>query len=72
MAKFATSHPLSAFDFGGETALVTGGARGIGRAVCETLRNLEWFEVKEMRGHIVDGSSVGHYQAVLKVGFRLE
>ena len=38
----------------------------------ETLRNLEWFEVKEMRGHIVDGSSVGHYQAVLKVGFRLE
>ena len=38
----------------------------------ENLRNLEWFEVKELRGHIVDGDTVGHYQVVVKVGFRLE
>lgn len=38
----------------------------------ENLRNLEWFEVKETRGHVVDGSSIGHYQVVLKVGFRLD
>lgn len=37
----------------------------------ETLRNLDWFEVVETRGHIVDGQ-VGHFQVVLKVGFRLE
>lgn len=36
----------------------------------KTLRNLEWFEVLETRGHIVDGK-VGHYQVTLKVGFRL-
>lgn len=35
------------------------------------LRNVEWFEVQETRGHVVDGK-VGHYQVVLKVGFRIE
>ena len=35
------------------------------------LRNLEWFEVTETRGHIVDGK-VGHYQVALKVGFSYE
>ena len=35
------------------------------------LRNLEWFEVTETRGHIVDGK-VGHYQVAVKVGFRYE
>jgi flavin-binding protein dodecin len=36
-----------------------------------TLRNLDWFEVTETRGHIVDGD-VAHFQVTLKVGFRLE
>jgi flavin-binding protein dodecin len=36
-----------------------------------TLRNLDWFEVKEVRGHIENGR-VGHFQVTLKVGFRLE
>lgn len=36
-----------------------------------TLRNLEWFEVSEIRGHIQDGK-VAHYQVTLKVGFRVE
>lgn len=37
----------------------------------ETLRNLEWFEVNDTRGHIVDGK-VGHYQVCVKLGFRYE
>jgi flavin-binding protein dodecin len=37
----------------------------------KTLKHLEWFEVAETRGHIVDGK-VGHYQVVMKVGFRIE
>ena len=41
----------------------------IGRA-SQTLDNLDWFEVGEIRGHIVDGQ-VGHYQVSLKVGFKL-
>ena len=36
-----------------------------------SLRNLEWFEVSEVRGHIVDGK-VGHFQVGLKLGFRYE
>jgi dodecin len=42
---------------------------GIGRAN-QTLRNLEWFEVSEIRGHLVDGA-IGHFQVTMKVGFRL-
>jgi hypothetical protein len=36
----------------------------------KSLRNMEWFEVVETRGHIVDGK-VGHYQVSLKIGFRV-
>lgn len=36
----------------------------------KSLEHLDWFEVTETRGHIVDGK-VGHYQVVMKVGFRL-
>ena len=37
----------------------------------QTLRNLDWFEVIEIRGHLSEGR-IGHYQVTLKVGFRLE
>jgi hypothetical protein len=37
-----------------------------------TLRNLDWFEVVGIRGHIGDGGAVAHYQVTLKIGFRLE
>ncbi|MEZ5536182.1 MAG: dodecin family protein [Thiolinea sp.] len=37
----------------------------------KTVNNLEWFEVSEIRGHIVDGD-VGHFQVSMKVGFRLD
>jgi dodecin len=43
---------------------------GIKRA-SETLRNLDWFELAEVRGAIL-GGEVTHYQVTLKVGFRLE
>ncbi|CAL9367414.1 dodecin [Streptomyces pilosus] len=43
---------------------------GIERA-SQTLRNLDWFEVTQVRGQIEDGR-VAHYQVGLKVGFRLE
>jgi flavin-binding protein dodecin len=43
---------------------------GVARA-SQTLRNLDWFEVVEVRGAIEDGQ-VAHYQVTMKVGFRLE
>lgn len=36
----------------------------------KTLRNVEWWEVKEMRGAIRDGKM--EYQVELEVGFRLD
>jgi flavin-binding protein dodecin len=36
-----------------------------------TLRNLDWFEVSEIRGYIGD-SGIDHFQVRLKVGFRLD
>ncbi|MFE9044767.1 dodecin [Streptomyces sp. NPDC012421] len=43
---------------------------GITRA-SQTLRGLDWFEVTQVRGHLVDGR-IEHYQVGLKVGFRLD
>jgi dodecin len=43
---------------------------GITRAA-QTLRHLDWFEVTEIRGQIVDGA-IEHVQVGMKVGFRLE
>ncbi|MBI3991996.1 MAG: dodecin domain-containing protein [Candidatus Lambdaproteobacteria bacterium] len=37
----------------------------------KSLRNLSWFEVKEIRGDI-SGADIRHYQVVMKVGFRYE
>ncbi|MDX1654692.1 MAG: dodecin [Candidatus Competibacteraceae bacterium] len=39
--------------------------------VSQTIRNMDWFQVVETRGHIENGK-VGHYQVTLKVGFTLE
>ena len=37
----------------------------------KTIRELDWFEVNEIRGHIENGQ-IAHYQVTVKVGFRLE
>ena len=36
-----------------------------------TIKHMDWFEVVETRGHIVDGR-IAHYQVTIKVGFRIE
>lgn len=43
---------------------------GLARAR-ETLRHLDWFEVKEIRGHLEEGA-VADVQVTLRLGFRLE
>jgi dodecin len=43
---------------------------GVDRA-SKTLRHVDWFEVSQMRGHVVDGA-VEHFQVTMKLGFRLE
>lgn len=38
----------------------------------ETLRNLRWFEVVQIRGSIDDQSKAKRYQVTVKLGFTLE
>jgi len=52
----------------------TGSDDAIQRAIetaAKTVRNIDWFEVVETRGHVA-GGKVAHFQVTLKVGFRLE
>ena len=43
---------------------------GVARAH-KTLRNLDWIEVNNIRGHIADGR-IAHFQVSMKVGFRMD
>jgi flavin-binding protein dodecin len=46
----------------------------IQNAITETATsvcNLDWFEVTETRGHIIN-NKVAHYQVTIKIGFRIE
>jgi dodecin len=45
-------------------------SNGLARAA-QTLRHLDWFEVTQIRGQVVDGAAQ-HVQVGMKVGFRLE
>jgi flavin-binding protein dodecin len=45
-------------------------AQGVKRA-SKSLRNLDWFEVTEMRGRVT-GGRIAQYQVKVKIGFRLE
>ena len=37
----------------------------------QTLRNIDWFEMTEVRGHLTDGQ-VADWQVTVKIGFRLD
>lgn len=37
----------------------------------KSVRNIDWFEVIETRGHVENGK-VAHWQVTIKVGFTLE
>jgi dodecin len=56
---------------GSSPAGVTEAIDGAIAKASETLRNVDWFEVISVRGHVADGK-VAHYQVTLKIGFRLE
>ncbi|WP_049621556.1 dodecin [Frateuria defendens] len=37
----------------------------------KTIRDIRWFQVTDMRGHVEDGK-VAHWQVTLRIGFTLE
>ncbi|GGF36860.1 dodecin [Williamsia phyllosphaerae] len=56
---------------GSSTTSIDDAIKGAVTRASSTVRNLEWFEVVETRGHIENGQ-VAHFQVTLKVGFKLE
>jgi flavin-binding protein dodecin len=66
-----THHSYKKIELVGSSAVSIEDAINNALAECaKSVRNMDWFEVTETRGHIVNGK-VGHYQVTLKVGFRL-
>lgn len=57
--------------FGSSTESVDDAIRQAVREASKTIRNVEWFKVTEIRGHVADGE-VAHFQVGVKLGFRLE
>ncbi|GAA4836022.1 dodecin family protein [Actinomycetospora corticicola] len=45
--------------------------KGALKRASQTLREIGWFEVSEIRGHVENGE-VQHFQVTIKVGFALE
>lgn len=56
---------------GSSTESVDDAIRGAIKRASESLHDLDWFQVTEIRGHI-EGNEVGHFQVSMKVGFRLD
>ncbi|WP_433800138.1 dodecin [Actinomycetospora sp. CA-084318] len=45
--------------------------KGAIKRASQTIREIGWFEVSEIRGHVENGD-VAHFQVTLKIGFALE
>lgn len=56
---------------GTSTLGVDDAVKGAIERASRSLRNLDWFEVTEIRGHIED-DALCHFQVSMKVGYRLE
>lgn len=66
-----SAHTYKIIELVGSSATGTDDAiRSAIAKAARTVKNMDWFEVVETRGHIVDGK-IAHYQVTLKVGFRL-
>lgn len=67
-----SSHVYKILELVGSSSTGTDDAiRNALETASKTVRHIDWFEVLETRGHVVDGK-VGHFQVTLKVGFRLD
>ena len=83
MAKAASAKSGGGADEHGDHAyrvikVVGSSKRGLSEAIetgvtraGKTLRNMRWFEVERISGHIANGK-VAHYQATLTIGFTME
>lgn len=68
----ATPHTYKKIELVGSSPIGTDDAiqNAIAKAAT-SIKHMDWFEVLETRGHLVDGK-IAHYQVTIKVGFRIE
>lgn len=58
--------------YGSSTTSIDDAIKNAVAAAHKSVRNLEWFEVTEIRGHVGEDGAVAHFQVGVKLGFRLE
>jgi dodecin len=58
--------------YGSSTQSIDDAIRNAVTTANRSIRNLEWFKVTEIRGHVGSDGSVAHFQVGVKLGFRLE
>lgn len=58
--------------YGSSKTSIEDAIRNAVTAASKTLRNIEWFEVTQIRGHVLEDGTIGHFQVGVKLGFRLE
>ena len=58
--------------YGSSSTSIDDAIRSAVSAAHKSIRNLEWFEVSDIRGHIGSDGTVAHFQVGVKLGFRLE
>lgn len=56
---------------GSSTESMEAAIQGAVAKASETVHNLRWFEVTDIRGHI-EGGSIAHWQVTVQVGFTLD
>ena len=56
---------------GSSSSSVEDAIKGAVAKAKETIRNMRWFEVKEIRGQI-DDQEIAYWQVTILVGFRVE
>ena len=69
---FVPAHTYKIIDLVGSSESGTDDA--ISNAISKaslSVKNMDWFEVVETRGHIIAGK-IAHYQVTIRVGFRIE
>lgn len=58
--------------YGSSSQSLDAAIRNAVSSASQSVRNIEWFQVTEIRGHVTSEGAVGHFQVGVKLGFRLE
>ena len=56
---------------GSSTTSIDDAIRNAIRTAHDTVRNIQWFQVTDTRGHVENGE-VAHWQVTVNIGFTLE